>query len=256
MFVYLKYYEKKGIYFPEKEIVFTPMDLGLKYEDIYFETEDNLTLNGWFISAEAPRGTLIFCHGNAGNISHRFEVIDIFHKLNLNVFIFDYRGYGRSQGIPSEDGLYKDAQAAYQYLLSQRDINKQTIVIYGKSIGANVAIDLASRVQAAALISDGGFTSACDMGKRLFPYLPIKWIITIKYDALSKINNITIPKLIIHSRDDEIVPFRLGRKLFEAAAVPKVFYEMEGTHNEAIFMARDEYSSKINDFLNQYLPDL
>jgi fermentation-respiration switch protein FrsA (DUF1100 family) len=253
IFGYLRYFEKKGIYYPTKEIVFTPADIGLKYKDIFFETEDNLKLNGWFIPIDNPRGTLLFCHGNAGNISHRIEIIEIFHKLGLNVFIFDYRGYGKSQGNPSEEGLYKDAQAAYQYILSRQDIDKKRIVIYGKSIGANIATDLASKVEAAAFISEGGFTSAYDMGRRLFPYLPIRWIITVKFNALEKIRNISAPKLIIHSRDDEIVPFEMGEKLFAAAAQPKEFYQMQGTHNEAIFAVREEYSSRIDSFLNRYL---
>lgn len=254
MFAYLRHFEKKGIYYPSKEIVFNPTDAGLEYEDIFFLTDDNLRLNGWFIPSENPQGTLLFCHGNAGNISHRVEIIDIFRKLNLNVFIFDYRGYGRSQGIPNEQGLYQDAREAYQYLLGRPDVDKEAIVIYGKSIGANVAINLASKVDAACLISESGFTSAYDMGKKLFPYLPIKWMITIKYDALEKIKDITIPKLIIHSRDDEIIPFRLGERLFEAAPQPKEFYQMRGSHNEAIFMNREEYSSRVNNFLSKYLP--
>ena len=255
MFAYLKYFEKKGIYYPTKKIEFTPINAGLKYEDVFFNTDDGLKLNGWFIPQEDPRATLLFCHGNAGNISHRIEIIKIFNKLKLNVFIFDYRGYGRSQGSPSEGGLYRDAQAAYKYLLSREDINKDAIVIYGKSIGANVAIDLASKVKPACLISESGFSSAYDMGRKLFPYLPIKWIITIKYDALTKIKDIPIPKLIIHSQDDEIIPFRLGERLFEAATQPKEFYQMQGGHNEAIFMAQEEYSVKINDFLSRYLKD-
>ena len=253
MFAYLKYFERKGIYFPTKAIELTPMDAGLKYEDIFFNTDDNLKLNGWFIPAKDPRGTLLFCHGNAGNISHRIEIIEIFNKLSLNVFIFDYRGYGKSKGSPTEEGLYRDARAAYKNLLSRKNINKDAIVIYGKSIGANVAIDLASKVKAAALISESGFTSAYDMGKKLFPFFPIKWIITIKYDAATKIKNIPIPKLIIHSQDDEIVPFKLGKKLFEAAPQPKEFYQMRGGHNEAVFMAMEEYSVKINNFLSRYL---
>ncbi|MCK4995128.1 MAG: alpha/beta hydrolase [Candidatus Omnitrophica bacterium] len=251
MFAYLKYFERKGIYYPTKEIEFTPIDAGLKYEDVFFNTDDGLKLNGWFIPAEDPRGTLLFCHGNAGNISHRIEIIKVFNKLNLNVFIFDYRGYGRSQGSPAEEGLYRDAQAAYKYVVSRKNINKGAIVIYGKSIGANVAIDLASNVTVAALISESGFSSSYDMGRELFPYLPVKWIISIKYDALTKIKNITIPKLIIHSQDDEIVPFKLGKKLFEAAPQPKEFYQMQGGHNDAFFMAMEEYSSKIDNFLSK-----
>jgi fermentation-respiration switch protein FrsA (DUF1100 family) len=252
-FVYLRYFEKKGIYYPSKEIILSPADVGLKHEDIFFKTKDKLRLNGWFVPADQSRGTLLFCHGNAGNISHRVDIIKIFNQLNLNVFIFDYRGYGRSQGIPSEAGLYKDTQAAFQYLLSRGDVDREAIVIYGKSIGANVAIELASIVKAAVLISESGFTSAYDMGRKLFPYLPIKWIITVKFDAKAAIKDITIPKLIIHSEDDEIIPFTMGEKLFEAAASPKEFYRMQGTHNEAIFTAGEEYSLRLDSFLSKYL---
>ncbi|MGD9015137.1 MAG: alpha/beta hydrolase [Candidatus Omnitrophota bacterium] len=253
-FFYLRHFEKKGIYYPSKEIIFSPADAGFKYEDIFFTSEDKLRLNGWFVPSGQSRGTLLFCHGNAGNISHRVEIIRIFNQLNLNVFIFDYRGYGRSQGVPTEQGLYKDAQAAFRYLLNRGDVDQKAIIIYGKSIGANVAIKLASMVKAAALISESGFTSAYDMGRKLFPYLPIKWIITVKFDAQSAIRDITIPKLIIHSEDDEIIPFAMGKKLFEAAASPKEFYQMQGTHNEAIFTAEQEYIRSLDSFLSKYFP--
>jgi fermentation-respiration switch protein FrsA (DUF1100 family) len=256
IFAYLRNFERRGIYYPSKEIILTPADVGTEFENVFFETDGGLTLNGWFLPVRNARGTLLFCHGNAGNISHRIPLIEIFNKLNLNVFIFDYRGYGKSQGNPSERGLYQDALFAYRYLLSQRGIDAEKIVIYGKSIGANVAVDLASRVKAAVLISESGFSSAYDMGRKLFPYLPIKWIITVKFDAQNKIRNITIPKLIIHSEEDEIVPFKLGRKLFEAAAQPKEFYPMKGTHNEAVLMFKDEYIARLNDFLNRHLPHL
>lgn len=251
VFAYLKYFEKKGIYYPLRKIEITPSDYGLKYEDIFFESAPGVKLNGWFVPANGAQGTLLFCHGNAGNISHRIEIINIFRRLNLNVFIFDYRGYGRSKGSPSEAGLYQDAQAAFEYLLSRKDVDRENIVVYGKSIGANVAIDLVSKVSAKALISEGAFTSARDMGKKLFPYLPVKWVITVKYDALAKIKDISIPKLIIHSRDDEIVPFALGEELFEAAPQPKEFYQMRGGHNEAIFMAGEEFSARVGAFLGK-----
>ena len=253
IFGYLKYFERKGIYYPTKEIEFTPAEAGLKYEDIFFNTGDGLRLNGWFVASENPRGTLLFCHGNAGNISHRVEIIKIFNGLNLNVFIFDYRGYGKSRGRPFENGLYQDVRAAYKYLLTRKDVNKDAIVIYGKSIGANVAIDLISEFKAACLVSESGFTSAYDMARRLFPYMPVKWMITVKYDALEKIKNILIPKLIIHSEDDEIIPFEMGKRLFEAAPQPKEFYQMRGGHNEAVFMAGEEYRIRINNFLSRYL---
>ena len=251
VFVYLKYFEKKCIYYPIAGIERTPGDVGLQYEDVSFNADDGLKLNGWFVPAEGARATILYCHGNAGNISHRIEIIKILNSLKLDIFIFDYRGYGRSEGSPSEEGLYRDARAAYDYLVSREDIVRERIVIYGKSIGGNIAIDLASKVEAASLISESAFSSAYDMGRRLFPYLPVGWLITIKYDAMSVIKDVSIPKLIIHSRDDEIVPFDLGEKLYRTALEPKEFYEMRGGHNEAIYMAADEYRAKIDAFLSR-----
>jgi len=251
--LYLKYYEKRGIYFPIRKIDFTPKEIGLEFEDVYFFSSDGMKLNGWYIPAKEPRITVLFCHGNAGNISHRTEIIDMLSKLGLDVFIFDYRGYGRSQGSPTEKGLYLDAQAAYKYLIDKRNLYEGSIVVYGKSMGANVAVELCSKVKPGALISESAFTSASDMGKKLFPFLPIRWLITIKYDALSKIKDMTIPKLIIHSEDDEIIPFQQGRKLFEAAPEPKEFYPMRGGHNEAVFQAKEDFIKKIDAFLQKHL---
>jgi fermentation-respiration switch protein FrsA (DUF1100 family) len=250
--LFLKYYERRGIYFPVRKIDLTPREIGLEFEDVYFFSSDGTKLNGWYIPAKGSRITVLFCHGNAGNISHRIEAIDMFCRIGLDVFIFDYRGYGRSQGSPTEEGLYTDAHAAFKYLIDKRNINEGSIVVYGKSLGANVAVELCSRVSPAALISESAFTSALDMGKKLFPFLPIKWFITIKYDALSKIKDINIPKLIIHSEDDEIIPFQQGRKLFEVAPEPKEFYKMRGGHNEAIFLAKEDFVDKIDDFLQKH----
>jgi fermentation-respiration switch protein FrsA (DUF1100 family) len=228
--LYLKYYEKRGIYFPIKEIDLTPKEIGLEFEDVSFFSSDGTKLNGWYVPAKKSRATVLFCHGNAGNIGHRIEIIDMFFRLGLDVFIFDYRGYGRSQGNPSEEGLYLDAQSAYKYLIDKRNLNEGSIVVYGKSMGANVAVEL-----------------------WLFPFLPIKWFITIKYDALSKIKKINAPKLIIHSEDDEIIPFQHGRRLFEIAPEPKEFYKMHGGHNDAIFLVREDFVKRIDAFLQKHL---
>jgi fermentation-respiration switch protein FrsA (DUF1100 family) len=251
--LFLKYYERKGIYFPLRKIDSTPKEIGLEFEDVYFFSPDGTKLNGWYIPAKKLRATLLFCHGNAGNISHRIEIIDMFCRIGLDIFIFDYRGYGRSQGSPTEKGLYADASAAYTYLIEKRKLNEGTIVVYGKSLGANVAVELCSKVRPAALISESAFASALEMGKKLFPFLPVKWFVTIKYDALSKIKDITVPKLIIHSEDDEIIPFQQGKKLYEAAPEPKEFYPMRGGHNEAIFRAKEDFVSKIDAFLQEHL---
>ncbi|MEA3328502.1 MAG: alpha/beta hydrolase [Candidatus Omnitrophota bacterium] len=247
--LYCRWFERHNAFFPAGEIKSTPDSIGLDYEDIYFETSDGRKINAWFIPAARPRATVLFCHGNAGNISHRLEIIRIFNRLNLNMLIFDYRGFGRSRGWPSEQGTYLDARAAYDYLISRNDIAHKKIVIYGKSLGAAVAIDLALKVKPRALISESAFTSALEMGKLMYPYLPIKHIITMRYDNVSKIKELTVPKLIIHSIDDEIVPFEYGQRLFKQAAGPKEFYQMRGSHNDAFLMSEQEFEKRIGRFI-------
>jgi hypothetical protein len=249
--VFLRYFEHSHIYYPVRSIEFTPKDVGLDYQEVNFKSQDAPRLNGWFIPSPAARATLLFCHGNGGNISHRIEIIKLFHELGLNVFIFDYRGYGRSRGWPTESGLYNDAKAAYDYLISRPDVNKERIILYGKSLGGNVAIDLATRVEPACLISESAFTSSVDMAGALFPFLPAGLLVTQRYDAISKIPKIKIPKLIIHSLDDEIVPFQHGRRLFNAAALPKKFFQMHAGHNEASLLYKEEFKACLDSFLRE-----
>jgi fermentation-respiration switch protein FrsA (DUF1100 family) len=248
--VYARWFEISSIYFPYKLVESTPELISLPFEDVYFETSDGVKLNGWFIPAEGPpRATVIFCHGNAGNISHRLELIKMLNGLNLSVFIFDYRGYGRSGGFPSEKGTYLDVLAAYEYVGGRKHVDKEKIIVHGKSLAGAVAIDLAAKVNPRALISESAFTSVGNIGQEIYPFLPMKLITTIKYDNLAKIDKVTIPKLVIHSRDDEIIPFHHGEELFEKAKEPKEFYQMRGSHNEAILIYTDEYMQRIDKFL-------
>lgn len=250
---YIRNFEHKNIYFPSAIIEFTPADKGLSFEEIFYRTSDGKKINAWFIPAEEARGTILFCHGNGGNIGHRIDFFEIFNKLKLNVFIFDYRGYGKSPGRPGEEGIYLDAKGAYDYLLGRADIDKGRIILYGESLGGAVAIDLAKKIKVSGLIAFGAFTSLCDMGRELYPHLPIKLIVTQRYDALSKIKDLTIPKLIIHSRDDEIIPFSQGERLYAEASSPKEFFEIRGGHNEAALLNSGKFSQKINDFLVKYV---
>ncbi len=250
--MYLRNFEHNNIYFPSEIIEFTPGEVGLDFEEVFYPTADGKQINGWFIPAKKNRGTILFSHGNGGNIGHRIDFFKIFNKLGLNVFIFDYRGYGKSPGNPSEKGIYSDGKGAYDYLTGRADIDKDKIVLYGESLGGAVAIDLAGKVTARSLITFGTFTSATDMGRKLYPHYPVKLIITQKYDSFSKIKNLTIPKLIIHSRDDEIVPFEQAEALFAEAPPPKEFLELRGGHNEAALENSEKFSQKINDFLLKY----
>lgn len=250
VFFYLRYFEKKNLYFPLRTIEATPKDIGLNYENVTFTTKDGVRLSGWFIPANPSRATLIFCHGNAGNISHRLEKIKIFINLNLDVLIFDYRGYGMSKGSPSENGLYLDAEVVYDYLINVKNIPPQKTIVFGESLGSAVAVDLAYKHDLAGVIVEGGFTSVKDMAKRIFPFIPA-FIYASKFDSLEKIKNIKSPKLIFHSVDDEIVPFEFGEKLFHTAAKPKEFVKIRGGHNDAFFISQEVVVSKIDEFISR-----
>lgn len=247
--IYLRFMERRTLFYPTREIEYSPKEFGLNFEDIFFKTPDNVDLNGWFVPNPNARYTILFCHGNAGNISHRIEKLKFFQDLGVNIFIFDYRGYGRSKGSPSEKGLYLDTQGAYNYLLS-RGLAPEQIIGYGESIGAAAVIDLAYKNKIKGLISDSAPSSAKDMVKVVYPYLPY-WVFTLRLDSLYKIKSITIPKLIIHSVNDEIVPFRLGKKLYDYAAEPKEFLQVRGGHNSCFFESEALFKEKIAEFLKR-----
>ncbi|MFH1853721.1 MAG: alpha/beta hydrolase [Candidatus Omnitrophota bacterium] len=252
LLAYFRYFEYRSLYFPEKDIESTPEFLGLRYEDIYFKAQDGTQLNAWFIPKEAPRFTILFCHGNGGNISHRIEKIALLNALNLNVFIFDYRGYGRSSGRPSEKGFYDDAGAAYNYLVSEKNIPPEKIVLYGESLGGAVAIDIAAKKTAGALIAESAFTSTKDMARVVYPFFPT-FFISSKFDSAKKIQRVYMPKLIIYSQADEIVPFSQSERLFKLAPEPKERLRLLGGHNTCCEDSKDLYISGIDSFLKNRL---
>lgn len=231
-------------------IEFFPSVMGLTYEDIYMDTEDGLRLNAWFIPAKDSKFTILFCHGNGGNISHRIDKIEILNKLGLNVFIFDYRGYGKSNGRPSERGLYKDALASYEYLVSKKGISKEHIIVYGESLGGAVAVNLVSKKNARALITESAFSSARDVARAVYPLFPV-FLMSSKFDSSKKIKDINIPKLIIHSKNDDIVPFDQSVKLFNSSKEPKKHVVLMGAHNSSYMDSLDLYTSSIHDFVNE-----
>jgi len=245
-------FQPKFIYFPQSEIDYTPDMAGLPYEDIYFKTEDDVLLNGWFIPVEDAKNTLLFFHGNGGNISHRLESLKIFHEIGLAVFIIDYRGYGQSQGIPSEQGTYRDAEAAWQYLAETRGISDEDIIIFGRSMGGAVATWLASRYTPNLLILESTFTSIADVAKHYYPYLPTHLLTRIKYASVDRIKDIHSPILISHSQTDEIIPYKYGRALFEKAQAPKIFLELKGGHNDGFITTGPSYIQGLENFIRTY----
>ena len=245
-------FQPNFVYFPRSEIDYTPDMAGLAYEDIYFKTDDDIELNGWFIPAEGARKTLLFFHGNGGNISHRLDSLKIFHELGLSVFIIDYRGYGQSQGTTSEKGTYRDAEAAWQFLTETRGIIDKDIIIFGRSVGGAIATWLASQHTPKMLILESSFTSVMDMAKHYYPYLPTQLLTRIKYAAIDRIEDIQCPVLISHSQTDEIVPYEFGRALFEKAQTPKVFLELKGGHNDGFIATGHAYIQGLDNFISTY----
>ena len=250
IFAYVKYLEYKGIYYPVKEILIYPSSAGMSFKDIYITAQDNVRINGWFISNPKAKYTLLFFHGNAGNIGDRIDKLQLLYQAGLNIFIIDYRGFGRSQGRPLEPGFYRDAFAAYDCLLNTIGINPGQVILYGESLGSAIAVDLAFHRKVKALILEGAFSCGRDMAVKIYPFLP-RFIFSNSFDSLTKIKEINAPKLFIHSRNDEIVPFNLAKKLYNHARGPKEFLEIEGDHNNAFLSSRHLYVSSIRAFVEK-----
>ncbi|MBI4212849.1 MAG: alpha/beta hydrolase [Chloroflexi bacterium] len=242
--------ERSFIYFPARDLITTPADAGLRFEDVFFTAADGVPLHGWFVPGTGSV-TWFWFHGNGGNISHRVPDIHTFHdKLGVNIFIFDYRGYGRSGGTPSEEGLYRDAEAALEVLRNRRDVDMGALLYFGRSLGAAVAIELATHHPPSGLVVEGAFGSVPAMARHAYPFLPVGPLLRTRYDSLRKIQTLEVPLLVIHAERDEVVPLEMGRRLFEAAREPKRFFLVTGAHhNDTATVGGDHYLSALEDFV-------
>tara|TARA_R110002020_G_scaffold11538_2_gene43262 strand:- start:990 stop:1829 length:840 start_codon:yes stop_codon:yes gene_type:complete len=253
-------FQERLLYLPNagREHVATPADRGLAWEAVTLTTEDDVALDAWWVPAPEPRASLLFFHGNAGNISHRLESIAQFHRLGLSVLIVDYRGYGRSEGRPSEAGTALDARAAWQWLrnvVSEPD----EIVVFGRSLGAAVAAELAASLEQqqaapAAVILESPFRSVPALAQQLYPFLPVRWLARIDYPVETYVTQISAPLLVIHSHGDEIIPFAQGEAVYRAAQEPKQLLEIQGGHNTGFLDSEPAYSEGIDAFLHAYTP--
>jgi fermentation-respiration switch protein FrsA (DUF1100 family) len=249
--IFLFFTQSSFVYSPTKEIVATPDQICLSFKTVSFKTPDGVELSGWFIPAASSRGVILFCHGNAGNISHRLESIEMFNRLRLSTFIFDYRGYGKSNGTPSEKGSYLDAMGAWNYLIEHEGLAPSDIILFGRSLGGAIACWLAGQNRPKALIIESTFTSVPDLAEELYFYLPVRWLCRYRYNTLSFVQKIRCPVLVIHSEEDEIVSFSHGRKLFNAAKEPKFFLKISGSHNEGFVISSKLYMNGIKTFLDK-----
>ncbi len=242
----LHWREPSMIYYPSREMAASPDQAGLKFEDVWLTTSDGVRIHGWYLPSTATNASaILFLHGNAGNISHRLDKLAIFHNLGAATLIIDYRGYGRSDAHqPSEQGTYRDAQAAYDWLAKQHS----KIILYGESLGSAVAVDLAVKTPVAGLVIEEPFTSIADVGQKMFPFLPVRLIAKTKYDSLSKMPKLRVPLLILHSHEDELFPMSYAKRLLADAPEPKRLVELRGSHNDAFLVSASLYRQALAEF--------
>ena len=242
---WLEHLEGRFIFRPTAAIRSTPAVYGAAYEDVSFRTDDGTTLHGWFLpgpsrTADLPSATILWLHGNRGNIGNQaHDVAALQRRLRVNVLVFDYRGYGRSTGRPTEAGVYRDARAALGYLASRNDVATDQIVYLGRSLGAAIAVELAqaqaSRQPSAGLVLDSAFTNTQDMARALHRYNPLRFLVPPRFNSLARIAQGNCPLLQIHGDREALVPLALARRLFAAARGPKTFLLWRGAGHHADF---------------------
>ena len=251
LLIYL--FQPRLVYIPHRDLVATPTEIGLAYQEVYFTTEDGVRLSGWLVPAKGARSTVLFCHGNAGNISYLLEELRLFHRLGLNILVFDYRGYGHSEGNPSEQGTYLDVEAAWNFLVREQGSATDEIIVCGHSLGGPIAAWLARKHTPGALFLEAAFTSIPELGQELYPIFPARLLARFAYNTLVYVAEVNCPVLVVHSRDDELIPFTHGRRLFEAARQPKSFVEIRGGHNDGFAISEKIYRKGVEDFISIWL---
>jgi uncharacterized protein len=223
------------MYFPWREITETPADHGAAFSDVWLTTTDGVRVHGWWLPADQAQAhdnlTVLFCHGNAGNLTHRASIVSAIAAQGINVLVFDYRGYGLSDGEPTEEGTYRDAEAAWDWLVDTQQIRADQIVLMGRSLGGAVAAWLAMKQQPRALVLESAFTSVRDVARKHYPWLPAS-LARYDYSTAEYVHALNCPVFITHSDKDEVIPYELGRRLYDAVATPKRFYEKSGGHND------------------------
>ena len=253
----IRLFEERFIFFPD--IAYgggdKPEDYGLQAEEVFLTSADGARIHGYWAPAPEAAYTILLFHGNAGNLSHRLDNVAFLNLLPANVLAIDYRGYGRSAGSPTEEGVYLDAQAAYDYVTRERSIPPSQVVAVGQSLGVAVAVDLAAQRSVAALILEGGFPSARRVAQRAIWLPGIAYVIRSKFDSAAKLKTLRIPVLVAHCRQDSVLPFSLGEELYAAANQPKTFVAYPGPCHEPLFHADPvDYTARLREFLGISAP--
>lgn len=239
------------VYFPSREHDGgTPALLGLAYEDVALRAADGVRLHAWFVRVAGARRTLLLLHGNAGNISHRLDKLAVFAGLGVDVLMLDYRGYGRSEGAPDEPGTYRDAAAAHAWLVA-RGVSPANLIVYGESLGGPIAVDLAARHAVGGVVLESAPSSIIGVARHHYPLLPVGLFLSLRYDALARIHRVHAPLLLLHSTEDEIVPFSMAEELYAAAHRPKRLVRLRGGHNDCFVVSAERYQAALRDFLRR-----
>jgi len=243
--VVLMIFEESFIFFPMRYPEGDWQPGWLSFEDVWFQADDGVRLHGWYAGRDDPRAVVLFCHGNAGNVTHRAETLRALNEfVGASVLIFDYRGYGRSEGKPDEPGILADARAARAWLAKRAGVAERDVVLMGRSVGGAVAVDLAAADGARALVLESTFTSVPELGAYHYPWLPVRTLVRTRLDSLAKIADYHGPLLQSHGDADTIVPYQFGRRLFDAANQPKQFITIPGRdHNDP--QTREYYEALI-----------
>lgn len=249
-------FQPRLIYFPQmdRDAADTPARLGLPFETLRIATADGETLSAWYVPACEARGVALFFHGNAGSIAHRLDWLPLFRRLRLDTLLVDYRGYGASSGKPSEQGTYRDAEAAWRQLTETRGVAPARIAVFGESLGGAVAAWLAAGRRPGALVLMSSFTSVPELAAGLYPWLPARWLSRYDYDTRARLADVASPVLVAHSPQDDIIPYAHGERLFAAAREPKRFLTLAGGHNTGFIFAREDWAAELGAFLDAHLP--
>ncbi len=253
LIVFLFYrFQDNLIFRPYKKLERTPADIDLVFKNLKIKTHDSNTVHAWYIERKNPKGVVLFCHGNAGNISHRLDRIELLRKNSYSILIFDYRGYGESEGKPTENGLYDDALSCYQYMVRNLKIKPEEIILWGCSLGGSIASYVASQKKCRFLILESSFTSLSSLANKLYPFLPVKTLLKYSFNTQKHVESCDVPILLFHSPDDDLVPFSMGRRLFESAPGPKEFLSIKGSHNDSFYLSRFEILDSLEDFNKRF----
>jgi len=253
--LYMLIFQDKILYIPTSDVRSDPGTFGLEFTEHWITTSDNERLHSWYIPATNARYTLLFFHGNTGNISDRLDTIKIFNTLGLSILIIDYRGYGKSSGVPTEEGTYFDGDASWHYLVQELKIAAESIIIFGRSLGGGIATEIATRYHSAGLVLESTFSTMPAVAKDVYPLIPVSLIIHTKYANIDKIRQIHCPLLIIHSTEDEYIGFHHGQALYNAYNPRayqghKHFVAIAGAHNDGFFTSMDQYKQGINEYIS------